>query len=66
MQMRTAICLLFMLLGCLRGFAQERTIHGTVKDTQGRPLPNVVVSDIPLTKTTTLVKGRPCVSLTVP
>ena len=53
MQMRIGICLLFALLGGLRGFAQERNIHGTVKDTQGRPLANVVVFVKGISETTT-------------
>ena len=59
MQMRTAICLLLTLLGCLQGFAQERTIHGTVKDTQGRPISNVVVfvKGTPETTTQTNAEG---------
>lgn len=44
MRIKISICLLFSLLGMVHTFAQEKSISGTVKNSQGLPQQGVVVS----------------------
>ena len=44
MRIKISICLLFSLLGMIHTFAQEKSISGTVKNSQGLPQQGVVVS----------------------
>ena len=65
MQIKTSICLLWVLLGCFHSWAQQHTLRGTVKDVQGRPLSGVTVSLKGETSSTTLTDAQGQYSLSV-
>ena len=65
MQIKTSVCLLWVLLGCFHSWAQQHTLRGTVKDVQGRPLSGVTVSLKEETASTTLTDAKGQYSLSV-
>lgn len=65
MQIKTSVCLLWVLLGCFHSWAQQHTLRGTVKDVQGRPLSGVTVSLKGETASTTLTDAQGQYSLSV-